>query len=370
MGAVGRHWIRHGVVVETYPKLLYRVDLGGCFDILRAMAGLGKRRTAAILEVLGVYLAGGLVTDALVRISGVAVVNPFANLSADISNADLLTAARQLLLVLTVQYLGWFLLIVPMNWWYRRRGRRAYGLTRAGRPWVTLVLLGLGTAALCEWLVLGVGLANAMHPTETVGWRVAFYAMSWKRWQFWVFSGVGSWAMIPVLEELFFRGYCQRRLAEDWGDGPAIVGTACLFTFAHAQYQIANLYNVGMVVGLLMSAVGFGLVFAWTRSLVPAIVAHAVFDIPMTPRWQGVVVGAMVIAALLTWRRGRDVARGVFAGGSAVGYGMLAVVCTAYAVAASRVEVLEYVAVGMVVVAVGIEAVERRLRGFRSDGGC
>lgn len=91
-----------------------------------------------------------------------------------------------------------------------------------------------------------------------------------------------SWALIPVLEELFFRGYCQRRLAEDWGNGPAIIGTACLFTFEHTRYQIPNAYNVGMIVGLFVSAVGFGIIFAWTRSLFPAIIAHMIFDIPMT----------------------------------------------------------------------------------------
>jgi hypothetical protein len=34
-------------------------------------------------------------------------------------------------------------LIVPINWWYRRQGRTAYGLTRAGRPWITLILAGV-----------------------------------------------------------------------------------------------------------------------------------------------------------------------------------------------------------------------------------
>jgi len=50
-----------------------------------------------------------------------------------------------------------------------------------------------------------------------------------------------------VVEELIFRGYYQRRLAEDWGDGAAIAGATCLFTFAHGQYLIANLYNVTLI---------------------------------------------------------------------------------------------------------------------------
>ena len=59
-----------------------------------------------------------------------------------------------------------------------------------------------------------------------------------------------SYAVVPVVEELIFRGYYQRRLAEDWGNGPAIVGTACFFTFAHRPYLIANAYNITMIASL------------------------------------------------------------------------------------------------------------------------
>jgi hypothetical protein len=58
-----------------------------------------------------------------------------------------------------------------------------------------------------------------------------------------------------------------------------------------------------MVVGLLLSAIGFGVVFAWTRSLIPCMVAHAVFDIPMTTFWQSVLLAGLVIGAVVVWRR-------------------------------------------------------------------
>lgn len=77
--------------------------------------------------------------------------------------------------------------------------------------------------------------------------------MSWRRWQFWLFAGILSYAVIPVVEELLFRGYYQRRLAEDWGDGPAILAVACLFTLSHKQYLIANLYNATMILSLFFS---------------------------------------------------------------------------------------------------------------------
>lgn len=320
-----------------------------------------ERRVAAILEVLGVYLAGQLVTGLLIRLLGGSPPNPLDNLTVHITNAELISATRQMFVLLMLQYAGYFLLIIPINWWYRRRGAAAYGLTRAGRSWTMLLLAGLATLALTEAPGLIVTSLNAIHPLgKTVPWRQAFFDMSWRRWQFWLFSAVLSWALIPVVEELFFRGYCQRRLAEDWGDGPAIIGTACLFTFAHTQYQTLNAYNVGTIISLLVFAIGFGVVFAWTRSLIPAIVAHSVIDIPMTPLWSGVILTAVfVIGVSLSWRRGLAVVKQVFSKASVVWYVALAIIGTGYAIAAARMESLEYVAAGMVVLAVGLEAMDR-----------
>jgi membrane protease YdiL (CAAX protease family) len=331
------------------------------------MNGLLQRRATAVLEVLGVYLAGGLLTNLLIRLSGVAVRNPLENLSIHITGAALITASRQMFVLLMFEYAGYFLLIIPINWWHRRSGLAAYGLTKAGHSWRTLLLAGLGTAALSEWPVLSIGLLNSFHPSATAPWRQAFFDMSWRRWEFWLFSAVMSWALIPVVEELFFRGYCQRRLAEDWGDGPAIIGTACLFTFAHTQYQIPSAYNAGMIVGLLISAIGFGVVFAWTRSLVPAMIAHAIFDIPMTPKWESLLVAALVIGAFFSWRRGLSIIGQVFSTRSGIACGTLAALCTVYALAATRVRRLEYVAIGLVVLAVVLETLERRRNRIATD---
>jgi membrane protease YdiL (CAAX protease family) len=324
-----------------------------------------RRRAAALFEVMGVYLAGAWlndrVGDLLVHQGWVSPVNPFSLLTVHATNADLFLASRQLFVMLMIIYGSYFALIVPINWWYRRRGRVAYGLTRAGRAWEALVLAALATAALTQWPVLVHTIVDAVHPLGAMEpWRQAFFDTSWRRWQFWLFAGILSYAVIPVLEELIFRGYYQRRLAEDWGDGPAIIGTACFFTFAHPQYLIANVYNITMIFSLFCVALGLGIVFAWTRSLIPSMMAHAIINIPMTPVWQGGLLVLFVIGAFFAWRGGLEAARGAFRNARVTACLVLALVLTAYEIAGRRFSVMAYVGIGILVLGLALEAVDRR----------
>jgi CAAX prenyl protease-like protein len=191
-----------------------------------------------------------------------------------------------------------------------------------------------------------------------VPWQRALFEMSWRRWEFWLFTAVLSWAFVAFMEELFYRGYCQRRLAEDWGDGPAIFGTACLFLFSHGQYLSGTLYNVSLLASLFVLSVAVGVVFAWTRSLVPSVVAHSIINIPMTPFWQALVLAAFFVGAVLLSRRGAAVVKRVFSGASAVWCLALAAVGAAYALASQR-EATVYVAAAMLGLAIGFEAMHR-----------
>jgi hypothetical protein len=139
-------------------------------------------------------------------------------------------------------YGSYFVLIVPINWWYRRRGREAYGLTRAGRPWKTLILAAITTAVL--------------------------------------------------------------------------------------------------------------VVFAWTRSLIPSMIAHAIINIPMTPRWQGVLLVLFAIGGFFAWRGGIRVLKQVFANTSVTACVVLAVTLCVYVLEAHRINAMTQIAVGMIVVAV------------------
>lgn len=315
--------------------------------------------------MLGVYLAGAFlndkIVDLLVRWHVISSTNPFALLTTHTTNAELLVASRQLALALLFIYFSYFILIVPINWWHRRTGPAAYGLTRAGHPWKVLIVAALATSALTQWPVLVHTVVDAVHPLGAMApWRQAFFDMSWRRWQFWLFAGILSYALIPVLEELLFRGYYQRRLAEDWGDGPAILGTACFFTFAHPQYLIANAYNITQIISLLCLAIGLGIVFAWTRSIVPSMIAHAIINVPLTPLWQGALLIVFVVGIFFSWREGVRAARQVFANTRVWACVLLVLVLTAYVIAAHRFKAATPIAIALLLVALILEAWDRQ----------
>ena len=319
-----------------------------------------KRRAqiAAVLEVLGVYVASQFVMLLLIRALKINPSNPLTKISATVTDGELIDATRQLFVLLLLQYASYFLLIVPINWWHRRSGPAAYGLTKAGRSWSALLLAGGATAALAAWPATGVLLIDSLYDIgPTVPWRQAIFDTSWQRWEFWLFMAVLSFALIPILEELFYRGYCQRRLAEDWGDGPAIIGTSLLFVFTHSQYLVLNAYNISLIAGLLILSVGFGVVFAWTRSLVPAMFAHAVINVPMTPLWQGLLLATFVIAAVILARRGVVVAKDVFANMNVTGAVVLGGIGIAWAMVAHRFGWIQYAAAAMVLAAIVMEAI-------------
>jgi Type II CAAX prenyl endopeptidase Rce1-like len=201
---------------------------------------------------------------------------------------------------------------------------------------------------------------DAVHPLGAMApWRYAFFNMSWTRWQFWLFAGILSYAVIPVVEELLFRGYYQRRLAEDWGNGPAILAVACLFILSHKQYLIANAYNVTMLLSLFCLAVGLGVVFAWTRSLFPSMIAHAIINVPMTPVWQGILLAVFGVVIFFGWRGGMTAIRRVFSGVNFLIALLLSVLMGAYALRFDRIPRKTSWAVGMLAVEVVLGLVHR-----------
>lgn len=82
-------------------------------------------------------------------------------------------------------------------------------------------------------------------------------------------------ALIGVYEELVFRGFLMTRLRRATGGWTvAVILSTAVFTSLHAFEQTRS----ALVIVAILSLV-FSLVTIWRRSIVPAVVAHALFDL-------------------------------------------------------------------------------------------
>jgi CAAX prenyl protease-like protein len=96
------------------------------------------------------------------------------------------------------------------------------------------------------------------------------------QWAFVAFRLIGLALLVPVVEELFWRGFLARWLiAPQWQSQPlgrfspfSFVGVTLLFMLAHPEWLAAAVYC-----GLL------NLLLAWTRDLWNCVVAHGVSNL-------------------------------------------------------------------------------------------
>jgi membrane protease YdiL (CAAX protease family) len=268
------------------------------------------QKVLAVLEVMAIYTTGQMVIYLFVRLAGITLSNPLQRLTPTTSPDELLQISWDLLILLLFQYSGWFILILPIGWWHRRRRPEDYGVTRAGHSVGSLVVTGVVLFCVAD---LSAQLLGAIDEASGIGtdvpWREALFALDWTTWQFWLLMAIGSFALIPIVEELFYRGYCQSRLVEDLGPAPAIVAVALMFTLSHSQYHIPDLFNVTRIATLVISALAWGYVFYRTRSLVPVIVAHVLINLPLRGPVMWVELVVMSVVCVLARRPILDGAR-------------------------------------------------------------
>ena len=82
-----------------------------------------------------------------------------------------------------------------------------------------------------------------------------------------VFSAVALAVWTPVAEEVFFRGFILRGLANRWGFAPALIVSAAVFSALHlAPALLLPVFVTGLLLGFLYQRTG---------SLWPCIAVHA-----------------------------------------------------------------------------------------------
>ena len=251
-----------------------------------------RDRVAALLEIVGVFITGAIVARLVGRGLGV----PGGGIRDVPAGAavDYLSLAAQAASNLLLRYgiiLGLAFLI---GWWYRRRSLTNYGVSTGGlslREFFATAAVLFAAGGLLPAILL---LAKDHIPLgrEPGHWQLLSSPHSV---EFWVYMAVGSFGLVPIVEELFFRGYVQTRLSESFGGPAAIVMTALLFTLSHRQYFIASTIGIGMLLSLFAASLFAGYTRDRFGTLLPGMIAHAIGNIP----FRGSARVGVLIAILL-----------------------------------------------------------------------
>ena len=254
------------------------------------------RRVVAILEVIGVFMSGTLIARLIGGSLGLASRRELTE-SLRSNNVDFLAMSWRIGGDLLLRYGIVLLLASAVGWWYRRRPLAAYGLTLAGKPlaWhASAAILLFATAGLPAKLLIFLSHHFDLGPGPR-HWRL--HEGTWT-WQFWTYMAVSSFLLVPIVEELFARGYIQTRLSEDFGVAGAIWITAFIFSVSHTQYFIASPLAIGVLMSLLIASVVAGYVRYRAASLLPGMLGHAIGNIPTEGIVEAVVIVMMLFIAV------------------------------------------------------------------------
>lgn len=259
-----------------------------------------RARLAAIVEPFSIILAATLAARFLLDSLGIADADEF--LFRDGAPPDFLAAARSEGARHALRYGLVILLVAAIGWWRGRRRLISYGVSLGGGNLPRLIGTGL-VLGLVLWLPLQ--LLQIVHEFVPLGTDTPFWALKDRvAWDlsFWVYMAVGSFLIVPLVEEFTARGYVLGRIRESYSGGATLVLMAVFFALAHGQYHSLEILMGGQLLLLVLGSIFLGYSVYRTGSLVPAIVAHGLTNIPLTLEWRFAAVAAG-LAALISCRR-------------------------------------------------------------------
>jgi len=259
------------------------------------------RRWAAVAEVTAVTALGLPLAVLVAGLLGWRPDNPIATLQS--VPQSWLPAAWAVAKLLLAQYAGQFALAAAFLLARREFTRRRLGLTLHARDAAQgpLVLVGMAALAALVMFPLVRGLLQAGITWELLPpgppWRAVLLDAPLS-WDFWVFMAVFSFGLLPVLEELFFRGYVQGRLQQVLSPGAAVAVTSTLFTLLHGQYHGVDAFSIATIASLFILSVVLGVLYQRSGSLLPPILLHALINLPMNATAVVAVAFACVVGAI------------------------------------------------------------------------
>ncbi len=157
----------------------------------------------------------------------------------------------------------------------RHRGQRAPSLGAASSGWAVDALIGVGATVVIFLLaVMVMLLLRLLWPALSASMADNAERLMGLVPRLRLIHFVPVAIMVGLYEELLFRGFLMGRLRRATGSWTvAVILSSIVFTALHALDQ-----TVGALVLVAILSLVFSLVTIWRRSIVPAVVAHALFN--------------------------------------------------------------------------------------------
>lgn len=263
-------------------------------------------------------LAGGLEVVALIGASTAAAVFAQQTASPGLGetlglgggDADLMAASGVILRMFAFQYgvlLGLALLFGLAR---GRRSARSYALGKGNLSTVGIVKWGIALG-----LIAGAPgtLVLFLQDVAPIGQDTPIWAVLREMprdTSYWTFLFVGSFGLVPLVEELTWRSYAIGRLTESLAPGAAILFTAVPFALLHVQYASADPAMIATSVSVMLVSLAFAFATVRTGTVWPAVIGHAITNFP-ADAWLGAIQLVLALVLLVLFRRpiGREIAQ-------------------------------------------------------------
>ena len=80
--------------------------------------------------------------------------------------------------------------------------------------------------------------------------------------------------LIGPAEEIFWRGFIQKRLGDKYGEWMAFFATTLIYTLVHIWS-----FNFMLIMAALVCGGFWGLLYKWNKNLLTLVISHAVWDV-------------------------------------------------------------------------------------------
>lgn len=265
---------------------------------------------AVLLVVVGMYWGGDvgshfMATNFNTVFGGILMELGYPTGNEAATDPDFSQAARVNAEFFAWQYGGVIVLLVLLGLVRGRLRRRELGISLGQRNLGQLVVMGVVAGAVANIASTIIFAGKELFPLgdDTPFW----WALDRVDWDLdlWIFMAVGSYALVPLVEEFAYRGGMLGFMARAFKPGAALLGVGILFAAMHSQYW--SLGPIGMITlaGVIYAGMIFGYVFLRTGSLIPAIIAHAMINFPVALEFEwlrvGLTLGVILIARKPIW---------------------------------------------------------------------